>query len=132
MPEGPEEPGMMERVAARPAPSRAGPPRDFVGYGPRPPRISWPGDCRVAVNLVVVYEEGSEYSFTEGDGRNEAWGEYNIEVAGHIRDPGTETHFEYGSRAGIWRIARLLDRHGIPATISACTVALQRNPAVAD
>ena len=49
-----------------------------------------------------------------------------------MRDLGTETHFEYGSRAGVWRLARLFDRYGIPVTVSACAIALERNPAVVD
>ncbi len=84
------------------------------------------------MNLVVIYEEGSEYSLTEGDGRNEGWGEYPSQIGPEVRDLGTETHYEYGSRAGIWRIARLADRYQVPLTLSATAVALQRNPAVAD
>ena len=81
-------------------------PRDFVGYGPKPPYVIWPGGLKVAVNLVLNYEEGSEYSWDE-DGRNDNWGEYNIPNSPPVRDLGTETHFEYGSRAGVWRLARL-------------------------
>lgn len=85
----------------------------------------------VAVNLVLVYEEGSEYSVLEGDGRNDGWGEYHTNVGPEIRDLGSETHFEYGSRAGIWRLARLIDRYQIPVTVSATARALERNPEVA-
>ncbi|MCX7303707.1 MAG: polysaccharide deacetylase family protein [Hyphomicrobiales bacterium] len=102
-------------------------PRDFVGYGPRPPIVTWPGDVKLAINLVLNYEEGSEYSWLE-DGRNDNWGEYNLTSSPPVRDLGTETHFEYGSRAGVWRLARLFDRYDIPITISACAVALERNP----
>jgi peptidoglycan/xylan/chitin deacetylase (PgdA/CDA1 family) len=109
---------------------RQGPPRDFVGYGRRPPRVSWPDGRLVAVNLVVCYEEGSEYSLYEGDGRSDGWGEYPLSAAAGIRDLGTETHFEYGSRVGIWRIARLLERYGVRATLSGCAEALRRNPEV--
>jgi peptidoglycan/xylan/chitin deacetylase (PgdA/CDA1 family) len=112
-------------------PPGAGQARDFVGYGPNPPRVTWPGGAKVAINLVLNYEEGSEYSWME-DGRNDNWGEYNIPVSPPVRDLGTETHFEYGSRAGIWRLARLFDRHAIPVTVSACAVALERNPAVVE
>ena len=52
-------------------------PRDFVGYDPRPPFITWPGGIKLAINLVLNYEEGSEYSWLE-DGRNDNWGEYNL------------------------------------------------------
>ena len=94
------------------APDSLGPQRDFVGYGRRPPRMAWPNGCLVAVNLVVCYEEGAEYSIFEGDARNDGWGEYALTAPPGIRDLGTETHFEYGSRVGIWRIARLLEQHG--------------------
>lgn len=106
-------------------------PRDFVGYGPNPPRVTWPGGVKLAINLVLNYEEGAEYSWLE-DGRNDNWGEYNIPNSPPVRDLGTETHFEYGSRAGVWRLARLFDRYQIPVTVSACAVALQKNPAVVD
>jgi peptidoglycan/xylan/chitin deacetylase (PgdA/CDA1 family) len=106
-------------------------PRDFVGYGPNPPRVTWPGGVKVAINLVLNYEEGAEYSWLD-DGRNDNWGEYNLPSSPPVRDLGTETHFEYGSRAGVWRLARLFDRTGIPVTVSACAVALERNPAVVD
>jgi peptidoglycan/xylan/chitin deacetylase (PgdA/CDA1 family) len=106
-------------------------PRDFVGYGPRPPFMIWPGDVKLAINLVLNYEEGSEYSWLE-DGRNDNWGEYNLASSPPVRDLGTETHFEYGSRAGVWRLARLFDRYQIPVTISACAVALERNPVVVE
>jgi peptidoglycan/xylan/chitin deacetylase (PgdA/CDA1 family) len=105
--------------------------RDFVGYGKRAPLISWPGKATIAVNLVIVYEEGSEYSVVEGDGRNDGWGEYQTNVDPEIRDLGSETHFEYGSRAGIWRIARLIDHFQVPVTVSATAQALERNPEVA-
>ena len=111
-------------------PVRGGPPRDFVGYGPRPPSIFWPGGKLIAVNFVICYEEGSEYSVLDGDDRSDGWGEYASSGPAGQRDLGTETHFEYGSRAGIWRIARLLDKYGVSATISACAEALQRNPDV--
>jgi peptidoglycan/xylan/chitin deacetylase (PgdA/CDA1 family) len=109
---------------------RHGPPRDFVGYGRRPPQIIWPDGRLVAVNLVVCYEEGSEYSLFEGDDHTDGWGEYPLSAPAGIRDLGTETHFEYGSRVGIWRIARLLERRGVHATISSCAEALRRNPEV--
>lgn len=107
-----------------------GPTRDFIGYGATPPFVTWPNGAKVAINLVLVYEEGSEYSWLE-DGRNDNWGEYNLSSSPNLRDLGTETHFEYGSRAGVWRLTRLFDRYRIPVTVSACAVALQRNPGVA-
>src|SRR6266540_1254821 len=108
-----------------------GPERDFIGYGRYAPRVRWPGDALLAINLVLVYEEGAEYSIPDGDGRNDNWGEFDLGISPTVRDLGTETHFEYGSRAGIWRLARLFDRYEIPVTVSACAVALKRNPEVA-
>src|SRR6266508_630915 len=112
--------------------TNAGPARDFVGYGRRPPKVVWPDGALVAVNLVMCYEEGSEYSLLEGDGRQDGWGEYPMELpVSQGRDMGTETHFEYGSRVGVWRLARLYDSLGVPVTVSATAVALDRNPEVA-
>ena len=118
----------------QPPPDRAptaGPARDFVGYGRHAPRFRWPGGALVAINLVLVYEEGAEYSLPDGDGRNDNWGEFDLRVSPAVRDLGTETHFEYGSRAGVWRLARLFDRYRVPVTVAACAKALERNPAVA-
>jgi peptidoglycan/xylan/chitin deacetylase (PgdA/CDA1 family) len=84
------------------------------------------------VNIVLNYESGAEYSLPGGDGRNDTWGESSYQVGPGIRDLGTETHYEYGSRAGIWRLARLFDRYQVPVTVGACGRALERNPAVAD
>jgi peptidoglycan/xylan/chitin deacetylase (PgdA/CDA1 family) len=107
--------------------------RDLVGYGRVPPQFEWPGGARVVVNVVLVYEEGSEYSVLWGDDRNDGWGEYpEPGVDPPHRDPGTEAHYEYGSRAGIWRLARICDEAGVPVTVSAAAVALELNPAVAE
>jgi len=93
---------------------------------------SWPDDARVVINLVLVYEEGSEYSVLWGDDRNDGWGEYaDPGVQPPHRDPGTESHYEYGSRAGVWRLARIFDAAGVPVTVSAAAVALELNPGVA-
>jgi peptidoglycan/xylan/chitin deacetylase (PgdA/CDA1 family) len=107
--------------------------RDLAGYGRVPPRFEWPGGARVAVNVVLVYEEGTEYSVLWGDDRNDGWGEYaEPGVDPPHRDPGTEAHYEYGSRAGVWRLARILDGAGVPVTVSAAAAALELNPAVAE
>jgi peptidoglycan/xylan/chitin deacetylase (PgdA/CDA1 family) len=106
--------------------------RDLVGYGRIPPRFSWPDGARVVVNVVLVYEEGSEYSVLWGDDRNDGWGEYaDPGVQPPQRDPGTESHYEYGSRAGVWRLARIFDEAELPVTVSAAAAALELNPAVA-
>jgi peptidoglycan/xylan/chitin deacetylase (PgdA/CDA1 family) len=108
----------------------SGPVRDLVGYGRRPPRARWPDDARVVVNFVLVYEEGSEYSVLHGDDRNDGWGEYAQALPAPQRDLGNETHYDYGSRAGVWRLARLADEYGIPVTVSGTAVALEQNPDV--
>jgi len=118
----------MSDTDARPFP---GPERDFVGYGPEPPRVTWPGGAVVAVNLVVNHEEGGEYSLAD-DGVNDTWGEYSFQYGPEIRDLGNETHMEYGSRVGVWRICRLIDRYQIPATFNAVALALERNPPLCD
>ncbi|MGH9305109.1 MAG: polysaccharide deacetylase family protein, partial [Acidimicrobiales bacterium] len=108
-----------------------GPARDFAGYGRFPPPVTWPGGASVVISVVVNYEAGAEYSFAQ-DGRNDTWGEYSYQVGPEVRDFGTETHFEFGSRVGIWRLARLFDRLGVPVSVGACAVALEANPEVAE
>jgi allantoinase len=106
--------------------------RDFVGYGANPPRVEWPGGARLALNIAINYEEGSERSFEHGDGLNESLGEIPRVVAPPARDLATESVYEYGSRAGIFRILRLLEEFGAPATMFAAAVALERNPDVCE
>ncbi len=108
--------------------------RDFVGYADRPPDVRWPNGARLAVNFVLNYEEGSEYSMADGDGRTDA---ALSEVASPRvprgdRDLGAESMFEYGSRVGFWRLYRLFRERGVPLTVFASALALQRNPAVAE
>jgi peptidoglycan/xylan/chitin deacetylase (PgdA/CDA1 family) len=122
-------PDISGEVPATPA--RDTRPRDFVGYGQYPPQVRWPGDAKLVINIVVNYEEGAEYSIPDGDGKSDGWGEYAYEIPPPIRDLGSETHYEFGSRVGIWRLARIFDRYEIPVTIGVCAVALERNPEVA-
>ena len=107
--------------------------RDFVGYAGTPPHPRWPGDARIAVNFVLNYEEGSEYSILDGDGRVEVG--LAEAIGGRLppgeRDLAFETMYEYGSRVGVWRILRLFRERGLPVTVFACALALERNPAVA-
>ncbi len=107
-----------------------GPRRDFVGYGRRQPKVVWPNGAKVAVNLVVNYEEGSEYSKPAGDGRNEGLAEIPYAMDAEYRDLCAESVYEYGSRAGIWRLMRLFDEYDVKVTFFACAVALERNPEV--
>lgn len=108
-------------------------PRDLTGYGEHPPDPKWPGNARLAVQIVLNYEEGSEYSIPDGDETSEM---YLTEVPGatlgpHKRDLIVESIFEYGSRAGFWRLMRILKERDLPATIFAAALALERNPEAA-
>ena len=105
--------------------------RDLFGYGSQPPRADWPGDARVAVSLMLNVEEGAELSIADGDERNEKVYEVVDEVEG-IADPCLESHFGYGTRAGYWRIMRVLERFGVPVTVNACARALERSPWLAE
>lgn len=112
--------------------SSAGVARDFVGYANQLPDFAWPGDARIAVNLVLNYEEGSERTPLEGDATREPLVEAHYAVPEGERELFAESTFEYGSRAGVWRTLELLDEHGIAPTIFACGMALERNPAVTE
>ncbi|HEX2481463.1 MAG TPA: allantoinase PuuE [Methylomirabilota bacterium] len=101
--------------------------RDFRGYGGTPPDAGWPGQARVAVSFVLNVEEGAELSLSAGDERNEARYEVVDEVVGAV-DPCMESHFEYGTRAGYWRIMALFDGFGVKTTVSACARALEQSP----
>lgn len=106
--------------------------RDFVGYGPNPPQPQWPGDARLALNFCINYEEGSEPSIPDGDDASETGLTEGGAGGFDGRDLAAESMFEYGSRVGFWRIARLLEEHQFPATLFACALALERNPAVCE
>ncbi|MBM3808355.1 MAG: chitin deacetylase [Acidimicrobiia bacterium] len=108
--------------------------RDLLGYGTEPPSITWPGGARLAVNLVINYEEGAEYAFEHGDGRSDL-GLLDIAQArlpAGVCDLAAESLFEYGSRVGIWRLIRLCEERRVPATVFAAALALERNVAVAE
>ncbi|GAB4525188.1 MAG: allantoinase PuuE [Pleurocapsa sp.] len=109
-------------------------PRDLVGYGANPPHPKWPGDAKIALQIVLNYEEGSEYSIPDGDHISEI---YLREVPGAsmgegMRDLQVESVYEYGSRAGFWRLMRLFKTKEIPVTIFGAALALERNPAAAE
>ncbi len=105
--------------------------RDLVGYGRNVPRIQWPGDARIAVSLVVNYEEGAEYSILDGDAHHETNGEVPSPVPSQQRDLLNESFFEYGSRVGVWRLLDLMDKYQVASTFFCCALALERNPEVA-
>lgn len=109
-------------------------PRDLAGYGATPPRFRWPGGAGLALNFVLNVEEGSEYSIADGDGRSEAaLSEVRASrVPEGQRDLAAESMYEYGSRVAYWRLHRLFQSRGLPLTIFASAVALERNPAIAE
>ncbi|MBM3490722.1 MAG: chitin deacetylase [Alphaproteobacteria bacterium] len=107
--------------------------RDYVGYAGRPPDPQWPGGARLALNFVLAYEEGSEASVAAGDAHSET---NLIEVSRSPvprgqRDLGSESMYEYGSRAGFWRLLRLFQERNLTLTVFPCAQALELNPAAA-
>ena len=107
-------------------------PRDLIGYGRNPPDPRWPGRARVAVQFVVNYEEGGENSILHGDKASEA---FLSDVLGAQPWPGQrhmnmESMFEYGSRAGFWRLWRIFTERKLPVTVFGVATALARNPEV--
>jgi OHCU decarboxylase len=110
--------------------ARAAYPRDLVGYGRNPPHARWPGDARVAVQFVVNYEEGGENSILHGDAASEA---FLSEIVGAVPWPGQrhmnmESIYEFGSRAGYWRLHRMFTERKIPVTVFGIATAMARNP----
>ena len=93
--------------------------------------IEWPGGARIAVSMVVNYEEGAEYSTLDGDAHHETNSEVPSPVPPGQRDVFNESFFEYGSRVGVWRLLDLLDRYQAPSTFFCCALALERNPEAA-
>jgi chitin deacetylase len=105
-------------------------PRDFRGHGRTPPDAQWPGAARIAISLVLNYEEGGENNLLHGDGQSEA---FLSDIAGAAPWPGMrhwnmESIYDYGARAGFWRLHRLFTRLNLPITIYGVTSALARNP----
>jgi OHCU decarboxylase len=105
-------------------------PRDMTGYGAQPPEAAWPGGARVAVQFVINYEEGGENNLLHGDAASEA---FLSEIVGAAPWPGLrhwnmESIYEYGARAGFWRLYRLFTGMGIPATVYGVATALARSP----
>ena len=104
-------------------------PRDMVGYGPNPPHPQWPGGANIAVQFVLNYEEGAENSVLHGDQASET---FLSEIVGAQPFPNRhmsmESLYEYGSRAGVWRVLRVFGRRELPLTIFGVAMALARNP----
>lgn len=108
--------------------------RDFIGYGSNPPKVIWPDHARIALNFVLNYEEGSESNILDGDDQSEG---YLTDLPGAVaiigeRHLSVESLFEYGSRAGIWRLLRLFEEHEIPLTLFTTGLALERNADLAE
>jgi allantoinase len=107
-------------------------PRDLVGYGRYPPHPKWPGDARIAVQFVLNYEEGAENSVLDGDPASEVFLSEIVNAQPFpMRHLSMESLYEYGSRAGVWRVLRAFEQRKLPLTIFAVAVAIRRNPEVA-
>lgn len=107
-------------------------PRDLIGYGRALPEVRWPGQARVAVQFVLNYEEGGENCVLHGDSHSER---FLSEIVGAEpfadRHMSMESIYEYGSRAGVWRLLNEFERRDLPLTVFGVAMALQRNPEVA-
>jgi allantoinase len=104
-------------------------PRDLAGYGRRPPHARWPGAARVAVQFVLNHEEGAENNVLDGDAGSET---FLSEIIGAqsfpMRHMSMESLFEYGSRAGLWRVLRAFEKRSLPLTVFGSALALKRHP----
>ena len=105
-------------------------PRDLAGYGPNPPDARWPGGARLALQLVLNYEEGGENCVLHGDPSSEA---FLSEIVGAdaregVRHISMESIYEYGSRVGVWRLKQLFDQYHVPVTVFAVGMAVERYP----
>jgi len=108
-------------------------PRDLIGYGSNPPHPHWPGKARIALSFVLNYEEGGERNILHGDKESEAFlsGKWvSAQPLQGERNMSMESLYEYGSRAGVWRILKLFKEFDIPLTIFAVAMAAQRHPDV--
>mgnify|MGYP003677345848 FL=1 len=107
-------------------------PRDMIGYGAHPPHADWPGNARIAVQFVLNYEEGGEKNVLHGDSGSE---QFLSEIIGApsypARHMSMESIYEYGSRAGVWRLLQEFEKRGLPLTVFAVAMALQRHPGLA-
>jgi allantoinase len=104
-------------------------PRDLIGYGAHPPHPRWPDDARVALQIVLNYEEGAENNVLHGDRASETFLSDIIGAqAFEARHMSMESLYEYGSRAGAWRLLREFERRKIPITVFGVAMALERHP----
>lgn len=114
--------------------SRDAYPRDLVGYGREPPHADWPGGARIAIQLVLNYEEGGENSVLHGDAGAETFLSDMINPAPVVgaRHMSMEQIYEYGSRAGVWRLLRLFEKYDVPVTVFGVAMALERHPTIVE
>ena len=106
-------------------------PRDLVGYGRNPPQAQWPGQARIAVQFVLNYEEGGENATLHGDAGSEQFlSEMFNPPSFPDRHLSMEGIYEYGSRAGVWRILREFEKRKLPLTVFGISMALERHPEV--
>ena len=104
-------------------------PRDLIGYGRTPPHAQWPQGARIAVQFVLNYEEGGENCVLHGDAGSEQFLSEMFNPASFpARHISMEGIYEYGSRAGVWRILREFEKRGWPLTVFGVSMALQRHP----
>jgi allantoinase len=104
-------------------------PRDLIGYGRNPPHPRWPGRARIALQFVLNYEEGAENNVLHGDAGSETFLSEMIGAPSFpMRHMSMESLYEYGSRAGLWRLLRLFEQRGLPLTVFGVAMALKRNP----
>ena len=104
-------------------------PRDLIGHGRNPPHARWPGGARIALQFVLNYEEGAENCVLHGDPTSETFlSELIGAQAFEMRHLSMESMYEYGSRAGAWRILREFETRGLPLTVFGVSMALQRHP----
>lgn len=107
--------------------------RNLIGYGATPPDPRWPGGARVAVQFVINYEEGAENCVLNGDARSEAFLSEMVGAASHPdRAMAMESLYEYGARAGFWRLHRLFTERALPVTVFGVARALETNPAAVE
>ncbi|KIX66980.1 allantoinase PuuE [Burkholderia pseudomallei] len=107
-------------------------PRDLIGYGRHPVQANWPGRARVAVQFVLNYEEGGENCVLHGDPASEQFLSEIVGAAAYpARHMSMESIYEYGSRAGVWRILREFDKRGLPLTVFGVGMAIERHPELA-
>lgn len=109
-------------------------PRDLIGYGEAVPKVRWPDGARVAVQFVINYEEGGENCTLHGDAASEAFLSEIVGAQPYLgsRHMNMESIYEYGSRAGFWRLHRLFSERDIPVTVFGVAMAMERNPAVVE